>query len=287
MNDQSDSDGRKFDWRAIGLIVIFVVLVTGISALLSDGTPADLLGRALAAFILSIIGLLSYRYPAVHDALEKFFGSAVRFFAWTIITLLPLLFFNWLSTVVLTLFPLGFQIAVFAAWGLLLAYAIQAIATPRRRDRLFGAQTEPEDKPKKRKSAKKAVDETDKESLSEKIGNPTPVIYALDLLLIAAIFFSSITFVLVERGIIRLDGSTQAVPRVGEILELYIWQFFEAIPLLKVNDTLQWKQPLTYQPGLLGVIVLLFKLTVILPVIAAFSWYWKQVAGTDEKENEK
>lgn len=280
MSDQTVSDDRKFGWRAIGLIVIFVTLVTGLSALLSDGTPADILGRALAAFILSILGILSYRYPAVHDALEKFFSSAIRFFVWTFVTLLPLVFFNWLLSIVLTTLSLGFQIAVFAAWGILLAFAIQAIVTPGRRDRLFGTGDEPVSRFAKRRKSKKD------RGLSGLIGNPTPVVYALDLLLIATIFFSTITFVLAERGVVQLNGFPESTPRVDPILGLYIWHFFETIPLLKVNDTLQWKQPLTYQAGLLGVIVLLFKLSVILPVTAAFSWYWKQITETDEAKVE-
>ena len=45
------------------------------------------------------------------------------------------------------------------------------------------------------------------------------------------------------------------------------------MPLLKINETLNFKVPLTYETSSVGWILLVFKGAVILPVIAAFTWY--------------
>jgi hypothetical protein len=59
------------------------------------------------------------------------------------------------------------------------------------------------------------------------------------------------------------------------IKDFYFWHFLEAIPLLKVNQTLHYKAPLTYNGAAVGWLLLAFQLMVILPVIRAFAWYWK------------
>jgi hypothetical protein len=48
----------------------------------------------------------------------------------------------------------------------------------------------------------------------------------------------------------------------------------DALPLLKVTETLHWEKPLTYNSAWVGLLLLGFKVTVIVPVIAAFAWYW-------------
>jgi len=52
------------------------------------------------------------------------------------------------------------------------------------------------------------------------------------------------------------------------------------VPLLKVNETLGWKAPLSYDSRLVGLVLLVFKLAVIIPVIACFASYWKSYGGT-------
>jgi uncharacterized protein (TIGR01777 family) len=65
----------------------------------------------------------------------------------------------------------------------------------------------------------------------------------------------------------------------GNITDFYVWHFLEAVPLLQVNETLHWKEPLTYDSGWVGLVLLIFKMAVIIPVIAAFTWYAKQAGG--------
>jgi hypothetical protein len=70
----------------------------------------------------------------------------------------------------------------------------------------------------------------------------------------------------------------------SNLQDFFIWHFLEDIPLLHVNQTLRWAEPLTYTSPALGFIVLMFKITVIVPVTAAFVAYWKRDEGTSAKE---
>lgn len=62
-----------------------------------------------------------------------------------------------------------------------------------------------------------------------------------------------------------------------------MWHFLEAVPLLKVNQTIRWAEPWTYDSAAVGWILLLFKLVVIVPVIGAFVGYWKRRTGPAKK----
>ena len=78
----------------------------------------------------------------------------------------------------------------------------------------------------------------------------------------------ALTQVLLARGAIHLTGNPERA------MDLYLWHFLGEIPLLKVNETLLWDPPMAYHEARVGWLLLVFKVTVILPVIAAFRGYW-------------
>jgi hypothetical protein len=109
-----------------------------------------------------------------------------------------------------------------------------------------------------------------------KIGILAPLIYSLNLLLISIQFFAVATFLLQESGNVSLTlGSAQALS-VDAVADFFLWHFLNAVPVLKITDTLLWDPPLTYDQPVVGLILLAFKISVISPVIAAFSWSWKR-----------
>lgn len=170
----------------------------------------------------------------------------------------PLLAFTWLSRYVLSNHSFIYQLIVFTVWGVLLAWALMVIFTDKKRAIFFGK--------------------------LQKLGSFTPIAHAFNLLMIAVTFFSSVTHVLLTQSVIALNAPKNAVVSHGAITDFYLWHFLDAVPLLEVNKTLHWMEPLTYQSGWIGFALLVFKLLVILPVIAAFAWYWQQVnSKSDEK----
>ena len=114
--------------------------------------------------------------------------------------------------------------------------------------------------------------------LEQKIGRFTPLAYSFNLLMIAMIFFSSVTYLAAHEKIRMIQPAGSSVS-VESLQNFYLWHFLEALPLLKVNETVGWKNPLSYESAFVGWILLLFKLAVIVPVIACFASYWRNLGG--------
>ncbi len=253
--EQADASTKRRTWKdtatSIIALIICVAMVVLIVRFVLTATPAKLLG-ALGLIVVSIaVVLLGSKFPIVARTIATLFAAYFLFFGWFFITLVPMMVFLRLSLFVLEGRAVGLQITVFVAWGMLLSFALQQIATERRRERLFNR--------------------------FKRIGFFAPVAYSLNLLIISVLLFSSVTYVLGEKGILEFTGSPDSKFSPDQVTALYLWHFLEAVPLLKVNDTLRWKEPLTYNSGWVGLALLIFKGAVIIPVIAAFAGYWKGV----------
>jgi len=219
---------------------------------LMTASRGEVLGWATFLGIVFALAFLAIRFEIVGRLINKFVAGYFLFFGWVFVVLGPLVLFNWLSQSIRSL-SVRYQMIVFGAWGLLLSWAVLLIATERKRERFFNR--------------------------FQRIGALAPVAYSLNLLFIAAMFFSSVTFVLSERGALRLSRPSEATISPDTVLLFYIWHFLDALPLLNVNETMHWSEPLSYESAWVGLMLLLFKLAVIVPVIGAFAWYWKQVGA--------
>jgi hypothetical protein len=209
----------------------------------------DVLGFAVVMSVLLILGFLKIRYKSVGEIIERVFNAYFRFIAWMLITVGNITLFYWLSPFIYTL-RIWFQIVAFVVWGFLLTAAVFSVATEKNRERVL--------------------------KRLRKFSLFAPIAYSFNLLMIAILFFSSVTYVLVDHGVLKLNGPPGAQISPEVIRDFYSWHFLHAVPLLKVNETLHWKEPLTYESGWVGLILLLFQLTVIVPVIAAFAWRGKK-----------
>src|SRR5688500_18837083 len=119
MNAKKPTGSIKLIAKKLGIVTIFIAAATGIFA--STGSDrAEVLAFAIFLVVTFTIVLLGERFPVVKDTTEKFFAAGLRFLAWMLITLLPLVIFNWLSQFMLATLSLVFQIAVFVIWGLVL-----------------------------------------------------------------------------------------------------------------------------------------------------------------------
>jgi hypothetical protein len=95
-------------------------------------------------------------------------------------------------------------------------------------------------------------------------------------------FFAAATFVMERHNVVELVQRNSGSLSVEEIATFYAWHFLEAVPVLKIPETLRWAQPLMYTDSQTGVLVLTYKIAVILPVIATFFVFWKERTAPEQ-----
>jgi hypothetical protein len=246
---------KRFDWKNDPLTIsVIVILVAGgavaLAILFFDVNPTKVLAFVVLLAISAVLVVLQLRFEIVDRGVAIFFGAAIWFCLAAFVCVLALGLLRFLSEYILTSFSLPFQIVAFAAWGVLLAVTLLLIATEDNRNCLF-------------------------EKLAA-FGGFAPAIYSLIVLMMAVILFAAVTHLLATHDVLTLSSQPPGRQvEMGSLVGFYLWHFSEAVPLLKVNQTLRWDAPWTEYSAWVGWILLLFKLVVIVPVIGAFVGYWK------------
>lgn len=212
----------------------------------------DIIATGILIAAILVLVLLKQRYKAIGWAMERGFQLYLKLVIWYFIIFGPIVIFYQLTPLILNKLTTVGQVLAFVFWGLLLVSASAAVLIEKYRERFLTG-------------------------LQKRVGKIAPVGFAFNLLVIAILFFSSVTYVLVTHGSLRLTNPTRANISPEILRDFFAWHFLEAIPLLKINSTLRWQQPLTYDAGSVGSILLLFQLMIIIPVIRAIGWYWKNV----------
>jgi hypothetical protein len=96
-----------------------------------------------------------------------------------------------------------------------------------------------------------------------------PILQLASLLVIATAVFAAATFVLAEHRVVAVAGWESVDSPAVASMAFYAWHFVDAIPLLDATRALRWEEPLTYRDPWVGVLLVLFKLVIIVPVIGA------------------
>ena len=89
--------------------------------------------------------------------------------------------------------------------------------------------------------------------------------------------------VMAGRGWLTFAATSSVPVSASALTDFYLWHFLNAVPVFKITETLKWSAPLQYESAGVGWILLLFKFTVIGPLIAAFAWYGKRGAKAPER----
>jgi hypothetical protein len=107
------------------------------------------------------------------------------------------------------------------------------------------------------------------------LGWLSPLIVASLIFVFALSVFSVVTFLLLDWNAVNLTAPSceQCPVELEELLSFYTWHFLQVVPLLMINESLQWNVPLVYSGALAGWLVLAFKAAVILPLIQAIRTY--------------
>jgi len=228
-----------------GLLIVGVAVALAVWLWRTKGPLAFLFPAVLFG-----LGVLSAKYPRIERTIDALFSGYFRVTIWMMIALAPAALMTGVATGIQRSGVLWLQVPAFVAWGALLAISIWFLTTEARRTRLF-------------------------ETLRH-VGGLAPLAYSFNVLVAAVAFFGSLTSVLLANGYIAMNGD----PR--RAMDFYLWHFLDAIPVLKINETLLWASPpITYQQVRVGVLLLIFKIAVIGPVIAAFTGYWAHAQRSD------
>jgi hypothetical protein len=228
-----------------GLVVVGIAVGLGVWLWRTKG-PLGFLFPA----VLFGLGVLSAKYPRIERTIDALFSGYFKVTIWMMIALAPAALTMGVATGIQRSGVLWLQVPAFVAWGALLGLSIWFLTTDARRARLF-------------------------DSLRH-VGGLAPLAYSFNVLVAAIAFFGSLTTVLLANGYIAMDGD----PR--RAMDFYLWHFLDAIPVLKINETLLWASPpITYHQARVGVLLLIFKIAVIGPVIAAFTGYWARAQPSD------
>ena len=84
--------------------------------------------------------------------------------------------------------------------------------------------------------------------------------------------FGATTYALVEHDVIapfEVTAPGSRVATLDESIALYVWHFFDTIPLVSINETLHWREPVPDYGSSAGEIILVFKVLVLFSVTAA------------------
>jgi hypothetical protein len=231
-----------------GAVLIAVALWAAMLGGLAWALPSD--GRRVVALmaVAFVLALLMNWFPRLGRAVTAAAPGYFTFALWMIAALAPATVAFAVARRLEASTAVWLQVFAFTLWACMLAVAISFLITGSRRSRLFDG--------------------------LRHVGAFAPLAYSSSVLLIAAAFFGGLTTVLVSRGYISIDGNPQRA------IDFYMWHFLDAVPVFKINETLLWDRPFTYRDSNVGLLLLIFKVTVIAPVIAAFTGYWAYAQRT-------
>jgi hypothetical protein len=107
---------------------------------------------------------------------------------------------------------------------------------------------------------------------------PRAMLWSAAMWLLAIAVLAPISYHFYDAGWIEvrsgIGGDPDALRTSGKFTDLYLWQTADAIPGLRVTETLSLSRPIEYDDWKLGLLLLLYKAAVLIPVIAAFRGVW-------------
>ena len=108
-------------------------------------------------------------------------------------------------------------------------------------------------------------------------GPAAPLVYDLIVVLAAIALYGGATFALARHDPTAVSIVTPVGGLSLERVEtFYAWQMADSVPALKITQTLGLSAPLTYRSWKFGVVVLLFKLSIIVPIVGSVRVFWHQ-----------
>lgn len=179
------------------------------------------------------------------------------------------IFYTFSRTIVET-FPRWLQMVTLFSWAALLA-AIAAL--------LYSAALRRELRAWLDAHAPRAI----RDLAAERVPMAGAIALYINFVFIAAGCFAALAFMLNDQGgrPLFLPGAQKEVSH-GTLADFLIWHVLDAIPGLKVPETIKWAAPLSYERAGAGWLLLLFKVIVIIPVVSGIGHYLREEGTASE-----
>lgn len=118
------------------------------------------------------------------------------------------------------------------------------------------------------------------------------IVTLVSILAIIVSIFAFLSFVLYRFGAAKYEGFPTALLTEGRYLmsaffSFYMWQLFEVIPGLDVNEALGWSTPLQKSGFVAGVLVLSFRVLIIYIVLDVFRKWWVKSESSSPAESNR
>lgn len=213
--------------------------------------PWQVVAWGAGVVALGGIGVLSVRFQRVGDMIDSAFTRFWRAMAWCAAALGPAVLARALSNVVADA-PRIFSWMMLAVSYALFGLAVLSLSDESRRERVWNS--------------------------LRRFGRGAPLVYAFVLAELAIVLFATTAFVMADRELIRFDTTRArggAITEPADTLDFFTWQMLDAIPALKIPQTLRWNEPLSYNDGRVGLLVIAFKVIAITPIVLSFRFFWK------------
>ena len=189
----------------------------------------------------------------------------IGYLAWALLAglmlLVPGMVAYTISRTIVETFPRWFQVVTLLVWFLLLAGVSVLLYSRALRRRL-------RDWVRTRPKWPRVL------SPPERVGAWGAIALYINFVLVAMGCFAGMAFLLHGLTPPLFLPATRPVEH-GSLADFLLWQLLDAVPGLKVPETLRWPAPLTYERGAAGWLVLLFKIMVIVPVVSGIGHYLK------------
>jgi hypothetical protein len=248
-----------------GFVIVLSGLGFGFRYWETGGDGAAAAGFGVFMAILGGMGVVSALYPQARGVIEMGFARALAALLLMAALLLPAALGGWVARAVIGVEPAWLQWPVLAVWLAFLAGTIGLIGWIR----------------------------------EEEIAGVSPLwrvggvfVAAFSVLFFAITFYGTLATILVRLGWIApplVDGAplpvADAARLLGRLQDFFLWHAMKAVPALEIPATLRWDEPLRYQGPGLGWLLIAFKLTVIMPLLAACKRAWN--AGKAPARQEK
>jgi hypothetical protein len=229
-----------------GLILVACLWIAVNVAIANPWHTVALLSIIAASIALGLLGRKFSRVRRfIAAGLEVSLRGYLTLLLWLVFAGLPPIVFLLLSRLVADV-PTPVAIGLLVVWTLCLGTLIWLIFEEPRRRRSW-------------------------ETLAS-VDRVLPFLYAYVVAQVAILLFGTVAFLLSEWRAIEFSIEPSGP---GKTADFFAWHLLDSIPGASITKTLRWKEPLGYTGADVGVLLLLFKLVVIAPVIAAFVAFWR------------
>src|SRR5574341_1509748 len=174
MNETTDTSTERLKARrSIAQLALFVFLILFFLIVLKwlfRWGSQDIIATGILIAAILVLVLLKQRYKAIGWAMERGFQLYLKLVIWYFIIFGPIVIFYQLTPLILNKLTTVGQVLAFVFWGLLLVSASAAVLIEKSLERFLSG-------------------------LQKRVGKIAPVGFAFNLLVIAILFFSSVTYV--------------------------------------------------------------------------------------------